>query len=185
MIYWPYTVSVIGWFHGRVLAPSLDLMATPTEHIAVWILEAAEAEALREPDLIKRRLDSFVLGEVMAAHSLESVDIDRGVKFLVDRRLLDAVGKDGGVVSYPTTDGEDFLREHREQTRRFIAAKVESIEKKKWTRSEKIALASFILSVVSFFVGIHVGQQGAKKSDSMPTVSPPTNSAAAALPKSP
>jgi hypothetical protein len=159
-------------------------MATPTEHIAIWILEAAEAEALREPDIIKRRLDADVYSEVMAARSLASVDIDRGMRFLVDRRLISAVGKDGGAVTYPTTIGEDFLRAYREQSRQAITAKVESIEKKKWTRSEKLSLASFILSVVSSFAGIHVGQQSEKKSDSMQIAPSPTNSAAAALPKS-
>ena len=92
---------------------SLDLMATPTDQIALWVLEALAAEWERTPDVMKCRTDAYVLGEVMAARSLESVDIDRGIRFLVDLHCINAVGRDDGRVTYPTAIGLQYLAAHR------------------------------------------------------------------------
>ena len=124
---------------------TLNLMATPTEHIAIWILEASEVEALREPNLINRRLDSSVFFEVMTARNLESVDIDRGMRFLVDRRLINAVGKDGGVVTYPTTLGEEYLAAHRSN---LVATQKRDVERRQDVRQRWYPIIIAILMLV-------------------------------------
>jgi hypothetical protein len=120
-------------------------MATPPEIIAIWILEALEAEAVREPDKRLRRFDREVLGEVMGAHGLQSADIDRGINFLVGLRAIGAFARDGGTVSYPFPTGEQILAEHRAEQSRIAS---EKRKKNEWTLDRRLVLYGILIAAL-------------------------------------
>jgi hypothetical protein len=128
-------------------------MATPTDQIAIWILEAAEVEALREPDMVKRRTDAYVLGEVMMAHKLEGGDIDRGRGFLAERFLINAVGVDGGTLTYALPAGSEHLAAHRSKEAQAIATKH---AKNEWTLDRRMTMIGLIWAVSLVGVGLLV-----------------------------
>ena len=151
-------------------------MATHLEQTAVWILEALKAERRREPDWQKCKHDGELLTPVRDKHRLSDHDISEALTFLLRQQFADEIRfPEGGRIVRITNTGIEYLDAQ-------LSAEA---EKRKWKRSEKIALASFILSIVSFFAGIHVGERAAKKSGGIQTLSPSTNSAAATLPKRP
>jgi hypothetical protein len=150
-------------------------MATPIEQTAIWILEALREERRREPDFHKCKLEGELLTPVRDKHGLCDADISEALVFLCRQRYADIIKMPSGRVVHILNLGIEYLD----------ARKAAEAEERKWKRSEKIALASFILSVVSFFAGIHVGERASKKQDTKQTPPPPTNSAAATVPKQP
>jgi hypothetical protein len=155
-------------------------MAHAVEKISIWILEALEEEWRREPNILKCRTCEVVLGEVMAKHGLENNEITRAINFMFvpPRQYLQIVERQDGKAVLPSENGLAILG-------KIALTRLEEQEKKKWSRGDKLALASFVLSAISFFAGIHVGEQATKKSASMPIVSQQTNSAAITSPKLP
>ena len=91
----------------------LDLMATPTEQIAIWILEAIKAESEREPDWLKCRTEATVLGEVMAERAVTTSDINRGIRFLLDIHCIQGLNRPDGRALAPTSEGLQHLSAHR------------------------------------------------------------------------
>jgi hypothetical protein len=150
-------------------------MAITLGQTAIWILEALKEEKRREPDFEKCKTAVEIFTPMRDKHCLCDADITEAVTFLCRQGFADVILFPRGKVVRILNRGVEYLDAH----------KAAQAEKRKWKRSEKIALASFILSIVSFFAGIHVGQQSAKKSDSTQTAGSGTNSAAATLPKSP
>jgi len=58
---------------------------------------------------------------------------------------------------------------------KIALVRIEEEEKKKWTRADKIALASFIFTVIAFFVGLFIGDHLPKKTDNNPPLLQQTN----------
>ncbi len=100
-----------------------------TDEIAFRILEALEAEGYREPDKLKRKLLSVILGEVMEKYSLKGEQIDPAVNFMKVHHLID-----GNL----TQDMKDFHGWPSE--RGYIAL----LEMKRQIQTEKFAAAEKI-----------------------------------------
>ena len=135
-------------------------MAHNVEKISIWILEALEEEWRREPDILKCRTEGVVFGEVMAKHNLENADISRAIMFMVapNRQYLKIVDRQDGRAILPSDNGLAILG-------RIALCRIEEQEKKKWSRADKISLASLVIGIVLFFLGYFLGDHNAKKSD--------------------
>jgi hypothetical protein len=153
-------------------------MAHTVEKISIWVLEAVEKEWRREPDILKCRLASEVLGPLKTKYGITDAEIDHAIHFMCSpsRQYLSIINRDEGMAIFPSDNGLAILA-------KIELSRIGDQEKKKWSRADKIALASFIFSVVSFFAGFHIGEQSTKKTENMQIPLTPTNSAAAALPK--
>ena len=77
-------------------------MAATTEQIAIWILAALKTESERDSSLLTCRTESEVLGPLKSKHRIEDSDIGRGIKFLVERRMLKAVDRSDGRATLPS-----------------------------------------------------------------------------------
>jgi hypothetical protein len=141
------------------------------EKISIWVLEAVEQEWRREPDYLKCRPASEVLGPLKSKHSIEDADIDHAIHFMCSpsRKYLTVLNRDDGMVVFPSDNGLAILA-------KIELSRIEEKEKKKWSRADKIALASLIFSVVSFFAGYYFGDRNAKSSTDNLTTSSQTNS---------
>jgi hypothetical protein len=152
-------------------------MPPSVEQISIWILEALEEEWRRECDLVKCRTTAVVLGEVMAKHSLKNADIDRGLHFCIERQYIKAVNREDGQAMLPSNYGLAILA-------KIAKVGIEEQEKRKWSRADKISLASLIFGVITFFIGVFIGDHLSKKSDSLPSQPQQTNSITNTSPKS-
>jgi len=150
--------------------------AASIETISIWILEALEEEWRREPDWLKCRLASEVLGPLKPAHQIEDADITRGLHFLMDRRYIKALNRSDGQALLPSDDGLAMLA-------KIDLSRIEEQEKKQWTRADKIALASLLFSVITFCLGLFIGDHLSKKSDNVVTPLQQTNNPSDASPK--
>ncbi len=139
-------------------------MALTIERISILILEAVEQEWRREPSLLKCRPASEVLGPLKSKHGLEDADITRAITFMQSdsRQYLQIVKRPDGHAILPSDNGLTMLA-------KIEMSRIEEVEKKKWTRSDKIALAGFLFSIVTFFAGLFVGAQASKRPDVTPT----------------
>lgn len=95
-------------------------MATSTEQIALWILAALKEEWERDPSHLTCRTESIVLGVLKSQHKIEDADITRGIRFLIDRRALDAVNRKDGRATLPNTIGFEILAEHASSQKRDV-----------------------------------------------------------------
>src|SRR5438045_8805541 len=68
-------------------------VAATTEQIAIWILAGLKTESERDSSLLTCRTESEVLGPLKSKHKIEDCDLVRGIKFLVERRMLNAVNR--------------------------------------------------------------------------------------------
>lgn len=134
-------------------------MAPSIEKVVLWILEALEQERQREPDWLKCRVASEVLGTIKAKHGVDDARIRHGLDFCLQTRYVKVLNRQDGQVVALDDDG---IRMYAT----IEKARLDEREKKKWSRTEKIALASFIFTVISFFIGLHIGETSARKSDS-------------------
>ena len=150
--------------------------ASSIEKISIWVLEALEEEWRREPDWLKCRLASEVLSPLKPEHQIEDADITRGLHFLIERRYIKALNRADGQALMPSDDGLAMLG-------KIALSRIEEQEKKKWTRADKIALASLIFAVITFFVGIFIGDHLSKKSDNLPRQLQQTNNPSNTSPK--
>ena len=66
----------------------------------------------RDPSLLTCRTDSVVLGSLKSEHQVEDADITRGIRFLVDRRMLEAVNRKDGRATLPSPSGLEYLAAH-------------------------------------------------------------------------
>jgi hypothetical protein len=155
-------------------------MATPPsiERVSIWILEVLEEERQREPNCMKCRLESDVLGTLKARHSTDDSTITKGLRFCLDRGYVSRLKRQDGIATSLTDDGIKMLGQIQQ-------CRLDEEEKKKWSRSDKIALASFIFSVLTFVAGYFAGAQASKKSDSMQTPPPQTATNITSSPKLP
>ena len=87
--------------HGRRAELGLDLMATSTEQSALCILAALKEEWERDPSLLSCRTESLVLGPLKSKHKIEEAEITRGIRFLIERRALDALVRKDGRATLP------------------------------------------------------------------------------------
>lgn len=149
-----------------------DKKMPPVERISIWILEALEEEWRREPDLMKCRLTSEVLGPLKDRYKIEDKDITRALHFMLadSRRYLTVLTRPDGQAILPSDNGLAIMA-------KIAESRIEDTEKKKWSRSDKIALASFVFSVVTFAIGFFAGAQSSKKSDGNQPAMQQTNSA--------
>src|SRR5207249_7769855 len=83
------TRSKRDWSSDVCSSDLLDLMAASTDQIAIWILMALKEEWERDPSHLTCRIESVVLGPLKSKHKIEDADITRGIRFLVDHRMLD------------------------------------------------------------------------------------------------
>jgi hypothetical protein len=144
-----------------------DNSQKPTvEKISIWILEAVEKEWRREPDVMKCRPASQVLGPLKTEHGITDGDIDNAIMFMCapSRQYLTILNRNDGQAIIPSDNGLSILG-------RIEQHRLEEKEKRKWSRADKIALVSFIFTVFSFFAGYHFGQQTTDKRDAdKPTI---------------
>ena len=165
------------------------------ERVSIWVLEALEGEWRREPDLLKCRPVSEVLEPLKSAHQIEDEDINRAIRFMLSpsRAYITGVNRHDGQAMQPSDNGQAILAH-------LALARLEENEKKQWSRSDKIALAGFLFSIVTFVAGFLVGDHTSKTPDnsgssvtnrsSQPTASLPSNISGTlvsnlALPKAP
>lgn|SRR4051812_14458368 len=80
-----------------------------TEKVALWILSALKVEYEREPSLLKCRLFRDVIAPTMAKQRLESADVDRGLRFLLELKCLNGLNRPDGRAVLPTTAGLEYL----------------------------------------------------------------------------
>jgi hypothetical protein len=149
------------------------------EKISIWILEVLDEERQREPDLQYARPATEVLGVLKTKHGITDAEITRGLNFCIERQYIKAATlPDGAQVMLPSVAG---VAMHG----LILKARRDEQEKKKWSRSDKIALASFAFSIFTFFGGLYIGRQNPDKST---TALPPpqqTNSVTTPSQKSP
>jgi hypothetical protein len=130
-------------------------MAHTVEQVSIWVLEALEAEWRREPDITKCRTEGIVLGEVMAAHDLESTDIDRALEFMVapTRQYLRVVGRQDGRAILPSDAGLAMLA--RIQLQRIDEAKAKADDEKteKYRRQDvRLRIYTLIIALLAVLV---------------------------------
>jgi len=127
-----------------------DNSQKPTvEKISIWILEAVEKEWRREPDVMKCRPASQVLGPLKTEHGITDGDIDNAIMFMCapSRQYLTILNRNDGQAIIPSDNGLSILG-------RIEQHRLEEKEKRKWSRADKIALVSFIFTVFSFLPAI-------------------------------
>jgi hypothetical protein len=118
------------------------------------------------------------LGTLKTKHSLDDADIARGLKFCNERGYIKVLNREDGQAMLPSDDGIRMFAQV-EQVR------LDEQEKKKWSRADKISLASLVVGVILFFLGYYIGDRNAKKSDNMPTPPQQTNIISTSSAKSP
>ena len=128
------------------------------EQISIWTLEALEEEWRREPDQLKCQPASKVLGPLKDRYNIEDKDITAALHFMLadSRRYLTVINRPDGQAILPSDNGLAILAVIRQ-------SRIEEQEKKKWSRADKIALASLALSAVTFVAGFFAGAQSSKK----------------------
>jgi len=119
------------------------------EQISIWILEALEEEWQREPDWLVCRTAKYVLGPLKQKHNLTDADIKRGLYFCIEKGFIKTLNRADGQAIQPSNNGLAILGE-------IEMSRIEKQEKKRWTRSDKIALAGFIFTVIVFVIGLGV-----------------------------
>ena len=117
------------------------------EQISIWILEAFEEEWQREPDWLKCRISKYVLGPLKQRHNLADADITRGLRFCAEKGYIKTLNREDGQAILPSDCGLAALGT-------IAMNRIEEKEKKKWTRTDKIALASFAFTVIAFLFGL-------------------------------
>jgi hypothetical protein len=155
-------------------------MATPPsiEQVSIWILEVLEEERQREPDWLKCRVASEVLGALKPKHGLDGARINHGLNFCAEKRYVKFLNRQDGQVAALDDAGVIMIG-------LLQKSRLDDQEKKNWSRADKIALASLLLSIVSFVAGFHLGEQAATKSDNKPIPPLQTVTNTAASPKLP
>lgn len=133
-------VAVDGQFFEK---PLLNLMAMPTEQIALLILAALKEEWEHDQSHLTCRTESEVLGPLKSKHKIEDCDIDRGINFLVSQRLLSAVNRKDGRASFPSELGFNFLA-------LLLAAKKAA----GWTLDRRLVLYGIILGLLTLIAGL-------------------------------
>ena len=124
-------------------------MSAPIEQIAVWILEAIEAEETRQSDITLRRGDDRVLGEVMSAHKFKGADIDRGRRFLADLGCISATWGSGGETTFLRPAGLQYLAAHRSKAAQAVTAER---DKKAWTLDRRLAVWAIVVAIIGVAV---------------------------------
>ena len=87
-------------------------MAISTEQIAIWILAVLKEEWERDSSIITCRTEASVLGFLKPKHKIDDSDITRGLRFLVERKMLTAVNRKDGRATLPSRCGLEYLAEH-------------------------------------------------------------------------
>jgi len=127
----------------------LDLVAASTEQIAIWILMALKEEWERDPSHLTCRTGAIVLGPLESKHAIEDADITRGMRFLIDRRMLDAVNREDGRATLPNALGLEHLAAHE-------AAQKREVERKQDVRLKIYPIIIAILALVIAFLGYKI-----------------------------
>ena len=155
-------------------------MSHTIESVTVLVLEALEKEWQREPEIQKCRTAAIVLSEAMETHNLTNDAVNRAIEFMdaPEREYLTIRERPDGQAMLPSDRGLKMLAI-------VELARTEERDKKKWSRGDKLKLASFLLSVLTFFAGLRVGEQVSKKSESKQILPQSTNAIPAASPKLP
>jgi hypothetical protein len=144
-------------------------MAPSVENVSIWVLEALEDEWRCEPDLTKCRTASQVLGPLKPGHQIEDADITRALHFLIQKRYIKALNRPNGQAILPSEDGLAMLS-------RIKFARTEERETKRWTRTQKIAVAAIVVPVILAFVGWVLFSHAGSRPVKQPPVSSQTNS---------
>jgi|SRR5215469_12400813 len=115
--------------------------------ISIWILEAIEKEWRREPDWLKCRAASQVLGPLKTEHGIEDEDIDHAIHFMCSpsRQYLKVLKRDDGIALLPSVSGLGVL---------------DTIERHRLKEKERNAHAR---AFFPFFAGYYFFQQKADK----------------------
>src|ERR1039457_4869453 len=115
-------------------------MAITLGQTAIWILEALKEEKRREPDFEKCKTAVEIFTPMRDKHCLCDADITEAVTFLCRQGFADVILFPRGKVVRILNRGGEYLDAH----------KAAQAEKRKWKRSEKIALGLF-----SFYQSSH------------------------------
>ena len=134
-------------------------MATSTEQITIWILEALEKEWQREPSIIKCRPSSIVLGEVMAEHGLANDEITKAITFMASpsRQYLQICGREDGQAILPSDAGLRMLgtiQLHRvDEAKAEVAAQKAEAHRQLDVRLKIYPIIIAILAVLVAYLG--------------------------------
>jgi hypothetical protein len=110
-----------------------------TEKVALWILSALKAEYERELSLLKCRLFREVIAPTMQKHRLESADVDRGLRFLLELKCLTGVSRPDGRAVLPTAAGLQYLSSHEASQR----------AKTGWTLDRRLVVYGLIVAIIA------------------------------------
>src|SRR5207249_721728 len=108
-------------------------VAASTEQIAIWILAGLKTESERDSSMLTCRTESEVLGPLKSKHRIKDSDIVRGIKFLVERRMLKAVDRSDGRATLPSEIGLEHL-----------AAQSAAEKAKGWTLDRRLKLWAIV-----------------------------------------
>jgi hypothetical protein len=102
------------WRPGVVLFTSLHRKVMSTEQIAIWLLTALKKAWERESLLLTYCTEPALLSQVKYEHTINDADIKRGIRFLVERRMIKTVKRRDGGVRFPSLNGLDYLAAYLE-----------------------------------------------------------------------
>jgi hypothetical protein len=112
-------------------------VAATTEQIAIWILAALKTESELNSSLLTCRTESEVLGPLKSKHKIGDSDLVRGINFLVERRMLNAVVRSDGRATLPSDSGFQYLATHS------AAEKANG-----WTLDHRLKVYAILVSIV-------------------------------------
>jgi hypothetical protein len=99
---------------------SLDCIAASTKQIAIWILIALKEAWERKSSLLTYCTESALFSQIKYAHTIKDADITRGIRFLVERRMIKTVNRKDAGVRFPSLNGLDYLAAYLETEARRL-----------------------------------------------------------------
>jgi len=88
-------------------------MGIGAELIAVWALKAFREEEERQHVMVDRRPLNTIQAELIERHSISQEDLERGMRFLMERRFVTVVQHEGKKIVGTTVAGQDWLRSEK------------------------------------------------------------------------
>jgi hypothetical protein len=121
-------------------------MDKSTEQIAVRILTALKEAWERKSSLLTYCTESAFFSQLKHEHTMNDADITRGIRFLVERRMIKTVNRKDDRIRFPNLNGLDYLAAYLE-----IAAAMVATDRSKhgWKQIGKF-LSRIIAPIKSF-----------------------------------
>jgi hypothetical protein len=96
-------------------------MDTSTEQIAVKILTALKEAWERKSSLLKYCTESAFFSQLKHECTINDADFMRGIRFLVERRMIKTVNRKDNRIRFPSLNGLDYLAAYLETAAAKVA----------------------------------------------------------------